>query len=338
MAERLPVVVVEEPLLAPEDRDDVQRFGALTVVRPLRTAFRDPFGVDDMTVATVKAMAGPSAIQWLYTPMMLRLADEFAGPLVYDCMDDLAAFAFAPPVLAGRERLLLERADLVFAGGRSLYAARAGYGTKVKLYPSGVDYDMFASTPATEPHRVVAELRRLGPPVYGYTGVIDERIDLELLDALTADPDGPNVIMIGPFAKIAPGLLPRRPTLHFTGQVPYQSLPSFLAGLDVAIMPFALNESTRSISPTKTLEYLAARLPVVSTAIPDVVADFEGIVAIADGAAEFALACTRAPALDGALRDRGAELARSRTWPMLASAMWADIARLALRGSATSPP
>ncbi len=242
-------------------------------------------------------------------------------------MDDLAAFAFAPGAMAERERALLERADVVFAGGRSLYAARAGYGSKVKLYPSGVDYDRFAATPTTPPHPVVAELRRLGAPVYGYTGVIDERIDLALLDALSARPDGPNVVMIGPFAKIDPGTMPRRTTLHFTGQVAYTALPSLLAGLDVAIMPFAMNESTRSISPTKTLEYLAARVPVVSTPVPDVVADFDGVVTIAADAPSFAAACARAPATSPALRDRGAEIARSRTWHAIAAQMWSDVTR-----------
>jgi UDP-galactopyranose mutase len=325
LARHVPVVVVEEPFAAAGDRDELRTFGNLSVIRPLRArGYGAPF-VDARAIETARALLGTTeAIVWLYTPMMLELADAFRGPLVYDCMDDLAAFDFAPDGIREREGVLLERADLVFAGGRSLYASRARYGAKVRLYPSGVEYDRFAAARALPPHPVTAALSR---PVYGYVGVIDERLDYDVLAALADAPGRPNVVLIGPTVKVDPARFPRRPNVHFTGGVPYATLPSFLGGLDAALMPFARNDSTRSISPTKTLEYFAARVPVATTPIADVVADYGELVEVGDGPARFVDACERAVALDGERLDRAQGIARAHGWDGVAEAMWSDVCR-----------
>jgi glycosyltransferase involved in cell wall biosynthesis len=226
-------------------------------------------------------------------------------------MDDLAAFADAPPGLVLRQRRALREADIVFTGGRSLHRSVTGHrpaGTH--LFPSGVE-------PA---HYTIARQHRLrrGParrPVAGYVGVIDERIDLDLLAGLAdALPDW-DVQVVGPVAKIDPASRPRRPNLAYPGQQPYSALPAVMGGFDVALMPFALNEATASISPTKTLEYLAAGLPVVSTRVPDVVADHHTVVDLRDDAEGFAAACRHVLGHD--LSQRDAKLA-----PLLARQDW----------------
>lgn len=322
-ARRLPVVIIEEPFPAARDEDEVRTYENVRVIRPLRTrGYGAPY-VDDRALGTARRLLGSrEAAVWLYTPMMLEIADAFGGPLVYDCMDDLAAFDFAPQGIRERERVLLERADLVFAGGRSLYLARAHYGEKVKLYPSGVEYERFSVAPSLRPHPIVAELTG---PVYGYIGVIDERIDYDILAALADAAEEPNIVMIGPTVKADPGRFPQRPNAHFTGIVPYTTLPSFLAGIDVALMPFAANRSTRSISPTKTLEYFAARVPVATTPVADVLAEYGELVDVGESPAAFAAACARARFASRERLDRAQRAARARSWDAIAAAMWREV-------------
>ena len=265
------IVVIEEPFPARSDEDDVREIDGITLIRPLRRN-APPREVDARSIALARERIGsPVDAVWLYTPMMLALADAIApAALVYDCMDDLASFAQAPPELVARERQLLERADLVFCGGRTIYENRLAAGDKVRLYASGVDVAHFRAAASLEAHPILKELSH---PIFTYTGVIDERLDLDTIALLADTVTGGNIVMVGPVVKIDPATLPRRANVHFTGIAPYTLLPSFLAGPDVALMPFALNEHTRNISPTKTLEYFAAGRPVVSTAVPDVVAD-----------------------------------------------------------------
>ena len=266
LAEHARIIVVEEPFPAQSDEDDIFEIDGILRIRPLR---RDapPREVDARTIAVARELAGSCVdAVWLYTPMMLALADALdPAALVYDCMDDLASFAQAPAELVARERQLLDRADLVFCGGRTIYESRRDAGQKVRLYASGVDVARFHTARTIAPHPILAEL---SGPIFTYTGVIDERLDLGTISLLADTIADGNVIMVGPVVKIEPAALPRRANVHFTGIAPYASLPSFLAGTDVALMPFALNEATRSISPTKTLEYFAAGLPVVSRRAP----------------------------------------------------------------------
>jgi UDP-galactopyranose mutase len=237
-------------------------------------------------------------VLWFYSPMMFGFArDVEATAVVYDCMDELANFRFAPPRLKDLEAQLLERADVVFTGGQSLYAAKRHLHDNIHPLPSSVDVAHFARARSGMPPS--ADLAALSGPKIGFYGVIDERIDLKLLDEVAAARPEWSVVLVGPVAKLRPEELPRRPNLHFLGQRSYGELPAYLSGWDVAIMPFAINDATRFISPTKTPEYLAAGKPVVSTPVVDVVASYGDLpgVFIAATAAEFILACENALAL-----------------------------------------
>jgi glycosyltransferase involved in cell wall biosynthesis len=263
-------------------------------------------------------LVGEDVDVWLYAPMAIELACSLRPRrLIYDVMDDLACFARAPEGLREQHRRALALADVVFTGGPSLQrlvsAERASPATY--LFRSGVDTAHYARS------------RRLpGPegdrPVAGYVGVIDERLDLELIDALARALPEWQLRLAGPVSKVDPDQLPDAPNISYLGIQPYERLPEIMAGLDVALMPFALNEATRSISPTKTLEYLAAGLPVVSTRVPDVVEDYPGVVHFADTAEEFAAACVTARQESRRLRDRRvAPLARVQEWDAIAAGM-----------------
>ena len=240
---------------------------------------------------------------WYYTPMALPFTRHLE-PLatVYDSMDELSAFAGAPPAMRANEAELFTRADLVFTGGQSLYEAKKSRHPRVHLFPSSVDTAHYAR--ARQPQADPTDQATIPRPRLGFFGVLDERLDRELIDGLGAARPDWQVVMLGPVVKIDPSSLPRRPNLHYLGSKRYEELPSYLAGWDVALLPFALNDSTRFISPTKTPEYLAAGRPVVSTPIRDVVRPYgeQGMVRIAGTIEEFVAACQAALAEDPATR------------------------------------
>jgi UDP-galactopyranose mutase len=256
-------------------------------------------------------------VRWYYTPMMLPFSRHIdALAVVYDCMDELSAFKFAPASLLERETELLDEADLVFTGGRSLYEAKRGRHESVHCFPSSVDCDHFARarTKLIDP----ADQAMIGRPRLGYFGVIDERIDLELIACLANTRPDWSIVMVGPVVKIDENDLPRLPNIHWLGGKDYARLPDYLAGWDVALMPFAINEATRFISPTKTPEYLAGGKMVVSTPVADVIASYGDCprVCIADTHSGFVAACETALAF--AQTGEGIEAADAR----LASISW----------------
>jgi UDP-galactopyranose mutase len=322
LARKLPVIVVEEPYAAAVDRDEIRRVSDLTVIRPLRRrGWSEPL-VDAQASATARMLAGARRCgAWLYTPMMTELIDACAAsPVVYDAMDDLANFDFAPRGLREREAALLERADIVFAGGRTLYANRRAYGAKVHCHPSGVELARFAAD--VGPHPLAA---MLSAPVLAYVGVIDERLDYGLIAALADAFPGGHVILAGPVVKVDPARLPQRANVHYSGRLAYDALPSLLAGVDVALMPFAINRATASISPTKTLEYFAARRPVVSTPIADVSAAYGDIVYVAAGADAFIDAVGAALSAPPERIARGFAAAAGQTWDAVFARMWDEL-------------
>jgi UDP-galactopyranose mutase len=233
------------------------------------------------------------AIVWFYTPMAMPLLDELDPEfVVYDCMDELAAFKNSPKQLLQRENALFKKADIVFTGGPSLYRAKRGRHPNVHCFPSSVDVAHFAQAlNRADSHPTHSAMPR---PRLGYYGVIDERLDLGLIGHLADTHPEWQIILVGPVAKINAAELPRRKNIHYLGQRPYEELPQILAGWDACLLPFALNESTRFISPTKTLEYMAAQLPIVSTRIADVVELYGSAVSIASSPEEFILACEKA--------------------------------------------
>ena len=233
-------------------------------------------------------------IAWYYTPMMLPYSRELdASVTVFDAMDELSKFKFAPPRLLELEQELIERSDLVFTGGSSLFEAKKDRHDSVHLFPSSVDRGHFdqARKALPDPDDQAA----IPHPRLGFYGVIDERFDVELLGrAAEMRPDW-SFVMVGPVVKISDEDLPKRPNIHYLGSKKYEQLPAYLSGWDVALMPFAMNESTEFISPTKTPEYLAGGKPVVSTPVKDVVRHYghlEG-VEIVGTAEEFVAACER---------------------------------------------
>jgi len=230
-------------------------------------------------------------ILWYYTPMALAFTWHLEPlAIVYDCMDELSAFRFAARNLKQRETELLACADVVFTGGYSLYEAKCHLHPNIHPFPSSIDPEHFreARNKIADPDDQAAISR----PRLGFFGVIDERMDQELLAGIAdARPDW-QLVMIGPVVKIDPAELPRRPNIHYLGGKNYKDLPAYLSGWDIAMLPFARNESTRYISPTKTPEYLAAGVPTISTSIRDVAHPYgqQGMVKIADTPAEFVAA------------------------------------------------
>ncbi|MGZ8927070.1 MAG: glycosyltransferase family 1 protein [Methylobacter sp.] len=227
-------------------------------------------------------------ILWFYTPMAIEFTVDLKPRVtVFDCMDELSAFKFASPKLIEFENLLLEKADLVFTGGQSLYRAKKDRHPNVFAFPSSIDVKHFAKA-----HKIIDEPEdqaKIPFPKLGFLGVIDERMDTILLAEMADLRPGWHFVMIGPVVKIAPEDLPRRVNIHYLGAKEYSELPAYLSGWDIALMPFAINESTRFISPTKTPEYLAAGKPVISTPIQDVVSPYgnQDLVSIAETATEF---------------------------------------------------
>ena len=242
-------------------------------------------------------------VLWFYTPMAMDFSAHLEpAATVFDCMDELSAFKFAPPELIENEKRLLEKADLVFTGGQSLYEAKKDKHANVYAFPSSIDTKHFNQ--ARNITKAPADEQSIPHPRFGFCGVIDERMDIELLGQMAELRPDWHFVMIGPVVKIAEEDLPRRDNIHYLGGKNYQDLPAYLAGWDVALMQFAMNESTKYISPTKTPEYLAAGLPVVSTPIRDVVRPYGelGLVHIASTAEEFVVACEKALAEDKSAR------------------------------------
>jgi UDP-galactopyranose mutase len=335
------VIVVEEPRLV---ADGAPRWelrepapGVLVAQPCFRGAGPEAFADEHMEwlghmideLAGVHDLGG--CVAWFYTPMAMPLLQRLQpSVVVYDCMDELSAFLHAPPQLIERERQLLQRADIVFTGGPSLYNAKRDLHPNVHCFPSSVDATHFAR--ALSPGEEPADQAAVPRPRLGFFGVIDERMDIELIGALAAARPDWQIVMVGPVVKIDPATLPRNANLHYVGQKPYAQLPDYLRGWDVCLLPFARNASTRFISPTKTLEYMAAERPIVSTPIADVAEPYGHIVHLGSTPEEFTAACEQALNAPAGERRRRTEAMRqvlSRTsWDTTAKAMSDQIDRL----------
>jgi len=256
-------------------------------------------------------------LMWYLTPMSLSFTEHLqARVTVFDCMDELSAFKGAPPELVVRERQLLAKADVVFTGGHSLWQAKRQHHDNAHSMPSSVDIAHFAQ--ARQAGAGAADQRDIPEPRLGFFGVIDERFDSELIRDVAAERPQWQIVLIGPVVKIDPASLPQAANIHYLGARDYRELPSYLAGWAVALMPFAINESTRFISPTKTPEYLAGGCPVVSTPVRDVVDGYgaSGVVHIAATAPAFIAA------IDVALQQKTREDFLSRADAALEGMSW----------------
>jgi len=259
-----------------------------------------PHGLDENAVATIqrdlmdellRRQGIEDYVLWYYTPMAMPFTQHLApAAVLYDCMDELSAFANAPRALRDHEAELMRRADVVLTGGHSLYEAKRNLHRNIHPFPSSIDVAHFGKARAAlEDPPDQASIPR---PRLGFFGVIDERMNIDLVASVAAARPDWQIVLVGPVVKIDPATLPRLPNIHYLGRKDYKDLPAYLAGWDVALLPFALNESTRFISPTKTPEYLAAGKPVVSTSIRDVVRPYGemGLVRIADTPEDFVAA------------------------------------------------
>jgi glycosyltransferase involved in cell wall biosynthesis len=344
------VLFVEEPLFL----DDIPAPAFhLTTPEPgvTRAVPHIPSSLDtgyDATIAIVRSLldstlASPDigsrfqrVVQWFYTPMpapaMLGALNEIA--VVYDCMDELAQFRFAPPDIGAREQLLLSQADVVFTGGFRLFESKKRYHQNVHFFGCGVDAAHFGKARRLETE-IPDDAANLAHPIFGYFGVVDERLDYELIAGLSAAQPGATVLMIGPFAKVDPRELPQAPNIRWLGQRQYADLPRYVKAFDVCLMPFALNEATQYINPTKTLEYMASGKPIVSTAVADVVHNFAPIVRIARSPAEFVKAVQEsATEPDDSLAAAGIKKAEASSWEAIVEQM-RDIIGAAIVSDAT---
>jgi len=292
------VFMIEEPLYEACDDEHFsvdQRTENLTIItpylRPHQSAEENITSMRRLLTEFLKTQDISEWIFWYYTPMALKFSDNHSPVLtVFDCMDELSAFDFAPPELLEMEKVLLKTADIVFTGGHSLHEAKKDQHNNIHVFPSSIDKAHFlqARNTLTEP----ADQASIKGLKLGFFGVIDERFDRDLIREIANQRPQWQFILLGPVVKVSWDSLPNNTNIHYLGQKSYQELPAYLYGWDVAMIPFAINNSTRFISPTKTPEYLAAGKRVVSTPIRDVVQPYgiNGHVSIATGPEEFILA------------------------------------------------
>lgn len=344
LAARWPVIYIEEPIPgAPSDR--IEFIAAAPDVEVWRPHLRGAeHGMHLAHKAAMQRLVAQALRQrrvkdywiWFYTPMALPFAEALDPEgVIYDCMDELSMFKGAPPQLLVQEAALFRVADIVFTGGRSLYNAKQARHPNVHCFPSSVDALHFR--PGVHDHPLQGSLPR---PRLGYCGVIDERIDIELVAGIaTARPEW-QIVMVGPTAKINPDSLPKCSNIHWLGQQSYADLPAFINGWDVCLLPFALNDATRFISPTKTLEYMACGKPSVSTAIRDVVEPYGHLVPIRADAAGFVEACEtfiQCPAHEQKIHQAKVDVIIANTsWDATAAAM-VDLIDIAQSARETRP-
>jgi UDP-galactopyranose mutase len=337
-----PVYVIEEPVHDPEAAPHWERSRpapGVTICRPHSPVAEPGFSNQQIPVlrpliAELLAAEGLERyVVWLYTPMAFPLAYDLSPEaVVYDCMDELSMFLNAPPEMLERETGVLAWADVVFTGGPSLYRAKLGRHENLHCFPSSVEMEHFrqalpqTGTATAEPVLPEpADQAALPHPRLGFYGVIDERMDLELLAAMADQHPEWQIVLVGPVVKIDPAHLPRRPNLHYLGQRAYAELPAYLGGWAVCLLPFALNDATRFISPTKTLEYMAAERMIASTPIADVAEPYGDIVFLGQGVVGFIAACEQALAVSPEARAARIEKMRGvlqqTSWNMTARAM-----------------
>ncbi len=319
----------EEPIFTNEDvarLETVQKADRLWVIRPHLPAGSDVEALQRRLLEDLcTQMHIDRPIRWYYTPMALGFSSGLpASATVYDCMDELSGFLGAPPQLLEREAQLFSAADVVFTGGIRLFEAKRDRHPNVHAFPSSIDAEHFARTSAQDP----SDQAGIPHPRAGFYGVLDERFDHQLIaEAARLKPEI-NFVLIGPVVKIEEAALPRAANIHYLGSKSYSELPGYISGWDVAMIPFAINESTYFISPTKTPEYLAAGKPVVSTPIFDVVRGYgdEGLVAIANDARSFADAIEAALAPPSETwRKQVAEKLQTTSWDKTWKSMWAQV-------------
>lgn len=344
------VLFVEGPLL--HDTDAAPRFELKVVPQHPNVIvmqiflpaarFGDGVWVDAQRRRLVEeAIRGPlkgkfeRSVQWFYDPMAVEahLGQHNCIATVYDCMDELAQFKSPPDGLVERERRLLRAADVVFAGGRKICESKSRFNSNTHFYGCGVDVAHFgkARLASTE---TPADIAHLSGPILGYFGVVDERLDYQLVEKLALAHLDWHLAIIGPVAKVDPADFPRLPNIHWLGGRDYSQLPAYTKAFDLALMPFALNKATEYINPTKALEYMATATPVVSTPVPDVVSNFASVVKISANSDDFLAICAQQiDQIDQVAVERGLKMAADNTWDAVVSKLEKHVEEVLARKS-----
>lgn len=335
-AESNPVLFFEEPKFDLEDGKQadvelVESGSGVTVAIPHLAQGTPPQEVG----ATLRALVAKAIDQidsdahfaeplhWYYSPMMAEwsLGEFPAKGIVYDCMDELSQFKFAPPELIENERRLIEEADIVFTGGYELFEKKKKQHDNAHCFGCGVEYDHFAQAQDTS-KPIPADMQGIKKPIIGWFGVIDERVDYDLIrEAAKLRPDY-SFVMVGPVVKVDPASLPQAENIHWMGGRDYKELPDYCRAFDICMMCFAINEATEFINPTKALEYLATGKPVISTPVRDVLRQYSDLVDIVRTPGELVETIDRLVKSPNEDRIRkGIEKARESSWEGTVSQM-----------------
>lgn len=319
MAKDMKILMIEEPWHRPDEKHSrlITVNDNLHVLQPNVTSIEEIETVLPQYINNKNVSVG-----WFYSASFIPLLNQFDfSTVVYDCMDELSLFKGAPEKLIEQEKYLIANADVVFTGGKSLYESKSQHHSNVHCFPSSVDQKHFEK--ALNGVAIPADLAAIKGPVVGFFGVIDERIDYDLINNIALQKPDVSFVMLGPLAKVSEDELPRQQNIHYLGMKDYKDLPAYLKGFDIAMMPFALNDATKYISPTKTLEYMAAGKPIISTAIKDVVRDYKSCVKIVETADEFAQAIDRIlmDAPDVFMNYEYAEILKNTSWDATAAKM-----------------
>jgi glycosyltransferase involved in cell wall biosynthesis len=291
LAKSYNILFIEEPF---QPNAENEKTSSIHQVLPNLSVFNTHAENINATLKLVKENLGSQTIDiaWFYSPSFVNALHIFSfDKVVFDCMDELTLFKNAPQSLIEQEKQLMSKSDIVFTGGKSLYSAKQKHHHNVHCFPSSVDRKHFEK--AQNGIKVPEEMDAFSSIVVGYYGVVDERIDYELLEKTAQLCPTVDFVLIGPFAKVNPESLPSLPNIHFLGMRNYEQLPNYLKRFDIAMMPFAMNDSTKFISPTKTLEYMAGGKSIISTPVYDVVRDYDKHIEIVENAEQFATAINK---------------------------------------------
>jgi hypothetical protein len=185
---------------------------------------------------------------------------------IYYCVDEFSEWPGADrKTMLEMEADLLQRVDLVAATSDTLFEGKSAVHPRVRLLRHGVDWERFQRGAGTVP----VALEALPRPRFGFTGLVDERIDTELVGRLAAARPDASFVFVGP-RQLGPGPLDTAPNVHFLPAVPYDDVPAVVAAFDVAALPYVESRLTESINPLKLREFLASGVPVVATPLPEV--------------------------------------------------------------------
>lgn len=317
LAREYKILVVEEPQPTRLNGNSPLEVREITPnIHVFRPPVQDIDSIGSFLKKHLKKQSFP--VGWFYSPAFISVLEHFDfETVIYDCMDELSLFKGASPKLIDQEKQLLAAADIVYTGGKSLYESKKQKHHNVFCFPSSVDIEHFANHKSGEILKP-EDLKNIPSPIVGYYGVIDERIDLNLLKDTAAKRPETSFVMIGPLCKIEDHDLPKADNIYYLGMKSYEELPQYLHFFDIAMMPFALNDSTKYISPTKTLEYMSAYKPIISTKIRDVVRDYSSCIALIETADDFAMAIEEAPKRDLSAYD---EILQKTSWDATAEQM-----------------